>query len=135
MAVTPVLQALLLADNVYIDSATGKKVIAGTFNHLAADEFPSVFDRKKCAFLSLTELRGEASVTLRFVDLSTGGILVEVTNLRLEHHDPLHTVEMVVEIPPLPLPHEGAYAFEAHCEGELLGSLRLMVSRRTERNA
>ena len=30
----PLLQALILADHVYQDAQTGKKVIAGTFNQL-----------------------------------------------------------------------------------------------------
>ncbi|MFO0946683.1 MAG: hypothetical protein U1D30_12160 [Planctomycetota bacterium] len=132
MAVKPVLQALLLADHVYIDNTTGKKVIAGTFNHLTATEFPSMFERRKHAFLSLTEVRGKASITLRYVDLSTNDVMLEIPNLDVFEKDPLQTVEVVVAIPKFPMPHPGAYAFEAHCEGELLGFLRVFVSKRAQ---
>lgn len=132
MAIKPILQALLLADHVYIDSGTGKKVIAGTFNHLTASEFPSMFERRKFAFLSLTEVRGNVAVMLRYVDLATNDVLMEIPNLSVTEKDPLQTVEIVVEIPHFPMPHPGAYAFEAHAEGELLGFLRIFVSKRAQ---
>jgi hypothetical protein len=132
--VRPMLQALMLADHIYVDAATGKKVIAGTFNRMAADEFPTTFDASKFAFVAITGVHGVVQVTLRYVDLSTGDALAEIPNLEVESHDPLETVEMVVELPKLPMPHPGAYAFEAHWEGEMLGLLRIFVESR-EANA
>ena len=132
MAVKPVLQALVLADHVYIDGSTGKKVIAGTFNHLTSSEFPSTFDHHKFAFLSLTGVRETVPITLRFVDLSNNDVLTEFRGLEVTEKDPLRTVEMVVEIPSLPMPHPGAFAFEALAEGELLGFLRLFISAHDE---
>lgn len=129
MGIRPVLQALVLADHVYIDANTGKKVIAGTFNHLTAQEFPTTFGRNKFAFISLTDVHGKVPVSLRYVDLSTNEPLFEMKDLEVESSDPLETVEMVVEVPSLPMPHEGAFAFEIHAAGEIVGSLRIFVSR------
>ena len=58
----PVLQALVLADHVYVDAETGKKIIAGTFNELHAAEFPTQFAHVTFAYLCLTDLRGEAEL-------------------------------------------------------------------------
>lgn len=130
MALRPVLQALVLADHVYIDAKTGKKIIAGTFNHLTSTEFPTVYNRSKYAFLSLTEVLGHVLIDLRLVDLSNNEVLLDIPGLEVASDDPLETVEMVVEIVEIAMPHPGSFAFEALCQGELLGSLRLFFSRR-----
>ncbi|HVJ82757.1 MAG TPA: hypothetical protein VNC50_16935 [Planctomycetia bacterium] len=129
MAIRPVLQALVLADHIYVDAKSGKKIIAGTFNHLAAPSFPSVFGRTTFAFISLTEVHGTVPITLRYVDLQNGETLLELRNLEMEApNDPLATVEMVVEIPRFPMPHEGAFAFEVYSNEEPIGSLRIYVT-------
>lgn len=132
MALKPVLQALLLADQIYIDGRTGKKVIAGTFNHLSSSDFPTQSSTKKFAFLSLTDLHGAALVGFRYVDLQSGETMLEIKQLKIEASDPLDTVEMVVELPRLPMPHAGVFAFEAYANDALLGCLRVIVSRADE---
>lgn len=133
MNVRPILQALVLADHVYIDAKTGKKIIAGTFNHLASPEFPSFFGRSTFAFISMTEVHGNTSVTLKYTDLSNSETLLEIQNLPMEApNDPLATVEMVVELPRFPMPHEGIFAFEVYAHEELVGSLRIQVSKSDE---
>ena len=133
MNVRPILQALVLADHVYIDAKTGKKIIAGTFNHLAAPSFPSHFGRTTYAFISMTEVHGTTPVTLRYTDLSTSETLLEIRDLPMEApNDPLATVEMVVELPRFPMPHEGIFAFEVYAHDEPIGSLRIQVSKSDE---
>jgi hypothetical protein len=133
MNVRPILQALVLADHVYIDAKTGKKIIAGTFNHLAAPNFPSAFGRTTYAFISMTEVHGTTPVTLRYTDLSTSETLLEIRDLPMEApNDPLATVEMVVELPRFPMPHEGIFAFEVYAHDEPIGSLRIQVSKSDE---
>ena len=129
MSVRPILQALVLADHVYIDAKTGKKIIAGTFNHLAAPEFPSFFGRTTYAFISMTEVHGNLPVTLKYTDLSNSEVLLEIRDLPMEApNDPLATVEMVVELPRFPMPHEGIFAFEVYAHEEQIGTLRIQVS-------
>jgi hypothetical protein len=129
MNVRPILQSLVLADHIYIDAKTGKKIIAGTFNHLAAPEFPSFFGRTTYAFISMTEVHGNTPVTLKYTDLSNSETLLEIRDLPMEApNDPLATVEMVVELPRFPMPHEGIFAFEVYAHEEQIGSLRIQVS-------
>ncbi len=140
----PVLQALLLADHVYQDKGTGKKVIAGVFNQLnltkpkpappdaaQATTGPrplSAADASRpgspMVFISLTEVRGVAELELRYVDLSNNGVLL-TAKFPVQSNDPLKTVEAVVPVPPLPVPHPGVYALELLHEDEPLGALRI----------
>jgi hypothetical protein len=144
--VKPVLQALVLADRIYDDKGSGKKVIAGTFNRLIVlrhrDE-PEVLPKGEAslvkipaggmqagspyAYLSLTEMRGEANLVLRYVQLK--GLEHEAvfqTELQVRCEDPLRTVELVVPLPTLP-PIPGVFALEVLCENELLGAHRVVV--------
>jgi len=149
----PTLQALLLADHVYQDKASGKKIIAGTFNVLnvrkpkpAADDTTSGAQEpakpgeglrqlsaaevmragSPFAFISLTEIRGPTSLELRYVDLSNNAVLVNAC-FSVTQEDPLETVEAIVPMPQLPAPHTGVYALELIWNDELMGCLRIKV--------
>jgi len=140
----PTLQALLLADHVYQDKDTGKKIIAGTFNVLhvsprkpTSGDAPqpaegqrqmSVKEVRKVgsptAFISLTEIREPTELELRYIDLSNNVVLIGA-KLQVICRDPLSTVEAIVSLPPLPAPHPGVYALELLWNDELMGSLRI----------
>jgi hypothetical protein len=150
----PVLQALVLADHVYQDKASGKMVIAGTFNRLhvfrhgaprdgapvpAGDEERSAEAARKLryrdickagspwAYVSLTEIHGTAPLELRYVDLSDNNVMLRV-EFSVKSDSPLATVEVPVPMPVLPTPHPGSYALELFANGEPLGSHRVIVS-------
>jgi len=123
----PVLQALVLADHVYVDAATGKKVIAGTFNELQAAGFPTQFPHVTFAYLCLADLRGPTRLELRYVDLANGEVLMQLEDVRVTAASPLDSTELIVEVPEFPMPHPGTFALEVHCRDELLGSLRINV--------
>ena len=125
----PILQAVVLADDVYIDAATNKKIIAGTFNRLWAKEFPTQFGRCTKAFLVLTNCHGSQKLQIRYVDLRDGSVLLESPEVELTINDPLATNEVVMEVPPFPMPHEGKYDFEVYCNGAPIGSICLSVGK------
>jgi len=147
--VKPILQALLLADRVYEDKTTGKRVIAGTFNQLTL--IPGALRPQEIevdgvkramipgglhagspyAFVSLTEIHGTISCVLRYVDLQDNKVLME-TEFQVSCDDPLHTVEAVLPMPPLPADKAGIHALELLCDDEPLGSLRIIVDERKE---
>jgi len=127
--IKPTLQALVLADQIYQDATTGKKVIAGTFNALWTKELPTRFGRETWAYVSLTNLLGEAEVQLRYVDLTNNSVLMETNKISVSSDDRLRTVEMVLPIPRFPMPHAGVFAFEVYAGGDLIGSHRIMVGQ------
>ena len=81
--VKPVLQALVLADRVYSDGVSGKKIIAGTFSRMmlinreAKPDEPSLLKvpaggmqaGSPFAYISITDVHREAKLTLRYVQL------------------------------------------------------------------
>lgn len=123
------IQSFILADHVYVDAQTGKKVIAGTFDRVSLGASQKAL-HPVFAYLAVTNCRGWIRLQLRHVDLADGSVLHTSGVLRFEADDPLRTYEVVIEIPPLPLPHEGTYAIEAYCNDELAGSIRIGVSRK-----
>jgi hypothetical protein len=78
------------------------------------------------AYLSLTEVRGAMSFILQLVNLEDDSQLFR-SDLRVECHNPLLTVEMTVPLPPISPPQAGIYALELMWNNEILGSLRIIV--------
>ena len=125
----PVLQALVVADQIYTDAATGKKIIAGVFNRLMASDFPATFSTQTWAYISVTNIHGPVEFVVRYVDLNDGKMLMEASPIRATCDDPLRSIEITLPVPPFPMPHEGSYAFEVYAGEERLGALRITVSR------
>ncbi len=173
----PVLQALLVADQIYQDQSTGKFVICGIFGtiffvphdseaptvpsstHPAAGaeegsggggvvadgggtkvpagqtpaQQPMPLNRliragSPYAYVSLTEIRGQRSFALRYVDLNENTVIFTF-EFKVDCRNPLETVQLSLPLPPLPVPHEGVFVLELLCEGELLGSHRILTRR------
>ncbi|MFO1044200.1 MAG: hypothetical protein U0941_20650 [Planctomycetaceae bacterium] len=168
----PVLQALLVADHIYQDQATGKFVICGIFGtifFLPGNDEPSqqsdaaskdsgagnptgpesgasgkgasgqggtqqlplnrlIRAGSPSAYVSLTEVHGQRSFELRYVDLNENNVIFTF-EFQVECRNPLETVQMTIPLPVLPVPHEGVFALELVCEGELLGSHRILTKR------
>jgi hypothetical protein len=142
--VKPVLQALVLADRVYTDS-TGKKIIAGTFTHFWFSkspvhkevEQPDGTKRRLVAgglqagspwvFLSLTDVCQGTKLLLRFVNIGKQETLFS-TEVTVDSKDRLATIEVVLPLPMLPIGEPGTFAFEVMCDGDLLGSYRIVAA-------
>lgn len=129
----PILKALLLAERIYEDRETGRKIIAGTLTELAvseADAAVSVY-----VFITLTEVRRKTALVLQYVDLD--GETLRHVDFEVTGENPLDIIEVTVRLTRLPAPYAGEYAFDLLCvdgtKEELLGSHRLEVTQ-TEGN-
>jgi hypothetical protein len=140
-AVKPNLLALIVADNVYRDGRTGKHIISGTFDKLFFSRTnlnqPMVVDGKPklmggmdsgspYAYLCLTNVRGDTKLMLRYVDLGDNSQLFE-GEIRVTAQSPLDTVEAILPLPRLPVPHPGMFALELLYEDEPVGLRRITV--------
>jgi hypothetical protein len=152
----PILQALVLAEHVYDDLATRKKVIAGTFNQLwihkvekpekGEDVSPPTADGTQppdglrklelhevsrmgspFVYISLTEVRGTIPLELRYVDLADNRVLLRI-EFAVKADDPLATIEGILQLPPLLTPHEGVFSLELLSNDEPLGFHRVTVA-------
>jgi hypothetical protein len=77
-------------------------------------------------YISLTDIRGEQILDLRYVDLSDEKVLIQV-GINVRSNDPLETVEIVLPLPPLPTTKAGTFALELLWNDEPLGSHRINV--------
>ncbi len=138
----PVLQALVVADHVYEDRTTHKKIIAGTFNTFGFSTKPPIREIKQpsgekrqvllggmrsgspFAYVSLTDICDGMVLRIQFVDLTRNQVLF-ATEATIAKVDRLATVELVFPLPELPIRQAGIYALEVVCEDDILGSYRI----------
>ena len=138
----PILQAILLADHVYRDAATGKHIVAGVFHDLIvlkpedieklqqqAVKTPVVAGGMQAgspyAYISLTGVRGDQVFSLRYVSLDDDRVMFHA-ELPVKCEDPLETVEIIAPLPSLP--HNlGIFALELLWKDEPVGSFRVRV--------
>lgn len=125
---TPLLKAFVLADHVYTDALTAKRVVAGTFNTVSVKSFPGVH-KKADAFILITECSGKTLIQLRFVRLRDNQLLMESGEIQIESDDELAVLDLAIAIPAIPLPEEGGYCFECYANGSLIGNVRLTAKQ------
>lgn len=139
----PILQSLLIADRIYTDKESGKKIIAGIFQKLVSIPNDVVKDLalqgnapfrqgfqagSPYAYVSMTDVRGEQEFALRYVALETDSVAFEVT-FKVSCDDPLATVEIDLPLPPLPSHTPGVFALELlwGANSEPIGLYRIQV--------
>lgn len=136
----PVIQALVVAERIYVDHDTRRKVIAGTITELWIVKRTAVEsnldDGRKVvsvsiqgspyAYLSLTSVQDGTTLGLQFVSLKRNKVMFG-TDITLNCKDRLETIEIAVALPELNLPEPGVYAFEVICDGEIIGSARIVA--------
>lgn len=139
----PVLQALLVADHVYQDHPSGKRIVAGIFDKLfLRKDVPAEVrneDGKRqrvvigggdpgspYAYISMTALRGKLRFVVRYVYLNDDKVLFQ-TDFGIACENPLETAQIVLALPKLPVIGVGAYALELLCDDEPLGAFRITV--------
>jgi hypothetical protein len=79
-------------------------------------------------YFSVTELVGRKKFEVRYVDLHSNRSLFQA-EVPIECDDPLKTIEVSLPLPRLPLValEERSYALEVLCDGQLLGSHRVLA--------
>ena len=139
----PVLQAMVLADQVYQDRISGKHIIAGTFTTIGYFEkvntpdlpsgptvaqVPVTSVGSPYLYLALTAVHDVVALVLKYVDLSNAEVLMKA-RFQIQSSDPVAVTEFVIPIPRLPANHPGHYSLDLLYEDEILGSWRVNVMR------
>lgn len=144
----PILQALVLAERVYSE-ATGKKIIAGTFNRVFLEKKkppapgappqpapdPNVLRPGSdpgcpAAYVSLTDVIDGTEIALQFVNVSKNNQVLFEAPAKIKCDDRLATVEMAFALPPLGrcITEGGTYSLDIVWRGEILGSHRIVAA-------
>lgn len=142
----PVLQALVLAERVYEDKTTGKKIIAGTFNQLLIQKGISPPEQRlpdgskrwlvpggtdsgcPAAYISLTGVAEGTELSLQFVNVSKNEVLFQ-TGFRITSVNRLDTIEIVAPLPPMAMfvQETGTFSLDVVWNNEILGSHRILI--------
>jgi len=133
---SPVLQALVLADHIYTDEGSSKRIICGTFSKISCLSFPAIYNQTTWVFVLLVDVTGEINLQFRFVSLANDEILMQSSPIKIQALDKLTPLDIAIQIPPFPLPRAGIYSFECYADGTMIGSVRLNVEllKQEERN-
>jgi len=82
------------------------------------------------AYVSLTEIHGHRAFEMRYVNLNENAVVFSF-EFRVECRNPLETVQLSFPLPPLPVIPDGVFVLELVCEGELIGSHRILTRRQS----
>lgn len=151
----PIVQALLLADHIYTDAKTGKKIIAGTFERvLLGKDQPITKEEQRqdgskvnrvfggtdpgcpSVYVNMTDVVNNTKITLQFVNVSKNKAVFGM-DLAVQCHDRFAHVQIDVPLPPLRqiVPEPGVYSMDILWEGEIIGSYRIQAIAMKQENA
>jgi hypothetical protein len=119
----PLVLAMILADTVLLDVATGKNTIQGMYEVLHAPAFPFT-QPAIVVYVALTEGHGDTAVQLRLVDVDElHEPLFELETI-VNFADPFQVREIVFTHPRVVFPGPGEYRFQ------LFGAQEPLLERR-----
>jgi len=128
----PVLQAFIIADDVYQGVNHRKFTIVGTFNMITSVKFPTMYQKPTKAYINIAELRNDAEITLRYVDLKDLSVLFESPKFPVKKASNNRNIEVIIDIPPLPIPHPGTFHLELWIKDDLLSIAKIIVEEHKE---
>jgi hypothetical protein len=122
----PDVLAMILADAVLRDLATGKNFIQGTYSVIFAAEFPLRYPAI-VVFVAITNGHGKTPLKMRLVDVDEARDPVFEMEMVFEFPDPLAVAEMVFARPGPVFPEPGEYRLQLFGAGTLLRERRLQI--------
>lgn len=130
MASIPSVLAILLADQVIVDIETKKKTVVGIFDTIVAPQFPMF--QHIGFYARLMDMEGRYKFTIRVVHLgeTEGGAETLVGAMEtgeIQSDDRLATVELPLNLPPVPFTKAGRYEFELFSNDDYIGRATLNV--------
>jgi uncharacterized protein DUF6941 len=122
----PDVLAMVLADGILRDMASGKFYIQGTYSIVSVPEFPWRHG-PIMVYIAITNGHGKTPMKVRIVDVDDEREPLLEANSEMEFADPLQVVEVVIGCPPIVFPEPGEYRLQLYGAGEFLRERRLQV--------
>jgi hypothetical protein len=118
--------AMVVADGVHQDPATGKFFILGTYSAIGALGFPCRHG-PLIVYMTLTDGRGETPLKMCLVDVDEEREPVFEDETTVNFSDPTQVLEIVFMHPQVTFPEPGEYRLKLFGAGEFLRERRLVV--------
>ena len=122
----PIVLALVLADTILTEVASGKFYINGTFSSILSAGFPC-FHPRMAVYLAITNGHGSTPLKMRLVDADEERPPVVEAELIVNFPDPIVVVESVGVLQNVVFPVPGDYRLELYAAGTPIMSRRLAV--------
>lgn len=129
--VAPIVQAMLLCDQVYHDKLTGKFVVAGTFTGITSRTVGVgvFYSASVWLFIVFVSAHGQCDLQLRYVSLKDNKEYLTSPKFKLPSGKPLETTSWGIQVPQLPLPHYGRFGLEAYVNDHYVGTAYIDVTK------
>ena len=121
MAAPPVLQALLVCDQVVQEVGTMKRSAIGIFTELLALRFPAVH-ASLAVYFAVTDAEGKYAIELELDDLERNQVVGGVRGIEMVARDKLAVTDFHLTFHNVQFPHPGKYEFRLLFNGHLAGS-------------
>ena len=122
----PDVLAMVLADSVLHDLASGKFVIQGTYSVIMASAFP-VIHPALAVYFAITNGHGMTPVAIRLIDVDEAREPIFALAGEVDFADPLQVVEHVFAARRVRFPEPGEYRLQLFAADQLLRERRLQV--------
>jgi hypothetical protein len=122
----PDVLAMVLADTVLHEVASGKFYINGTYSVIFANDFPVVYPLI-VVYLAITNGHGPTPIKVRLVDVDESREPIFETEGVIEFSDPLQVLETVFAARGVRFPEPGEYRLQVFGAGQFLRERRLQV--------
>jgi len=122
----PAVLALVLADIILSEPASGKFYINGTFSAIVSNAFPCTHPRM-AVYLAITNGHGPTPINIRLIDVDEDRPPLATVEFTLNFPDPIVVVEAVGVLQNLVFPIPGDYRLELFAAGTPIMSRRLAV--------
>src|SRR6266404_418186 len=122
----PYALAMIIADQIYMDPATGKRSILGCFSAIQAHSFPAAYPII-CVAVQLTDGRGKVPLRFRLVDADEEMTIFESDTMELDFVDPRAIIELGIFIHNATFATPGEYRLQLRANDEMVMERRLIL--------
>lgn len=125
----PQCKSLLLCEKTIRDGRTGKPSLINVFNAFVLESYPA-HTPTSFLFAQLTGALGPCQLRAHVLDLHRDAIVLQSALMDVHFPDKLAMMDVIVEIPPMPIPHPGLYDLVLLADGQEIQRLQFLVHRR-----
>jgi len=122
----PILLSINICDQIIRDEITKKISLIGLFNAISARNFPTTHALMHI-YVSLTDGYGDYSTEVNITDETDNKIIANIQGPNISFKDPLHIVELNLQIRNLVFQKEGNYKVNFLCNNEGIGGIKFIV--------